>query len=75
MTGRAEISRLRAVLDATFERGKALAVHADIETQADSARYLCVLVSGYLGRSVAELLLAGCVKRLHRLKPVLPRLL
>src|SRR5690349_4036670 len=57
MTGRAEVSRLKARLDATFERGKSLASHADSETQADFARYLCVLVSGYIEKAVAELVL------------------
>jgi hypothetical protein len=56
MTGRQEVSRLKNRLDATFGRGKLLAT-SDIETQADFARYLCVLVSGYLERSVAELVL------------------
>lgn len=57
MTGRAEISRLQAQLDATFERGKRLAAIADLETQSDFARYLCVLVSGFLEKAVAELVL------------------
>lgn len=55
MTGRAEVSRLQAQLNATFERGKQLAAHADLETQSDFARYLCVLVSGFLEKAVAEL--------------------
>ncbi len=54
MMGRPEVSRLKNRLDATFDRGKSL---LDIETQADFARYLCVLVSGYLEKSVAELVL------------------
>jgi len=57
MTGRAEVSRLKSRLDATFNRGKSLASHADLETQADFARYLCVLVSGYVEKSIAELVL------------------
>lgn len=57
MTGRLEVSRMKARIDATFERGKALAKNADFETQADFARYLCILVSGYLEKSVAELVL------------------
>ena len=58
MTGRAEVSRLQAQLNATFERGSRLnAAGIDLETQADYARYLCVLVSGFLERSVAELVL------------------
>ncbi|MFN0106908.1 MAG: HEPN domain-containing protein [Bryobacteraceae bacterium] len=57
MTGRSEVSRLKTRLDATFQRGKVLATHADIETQSDFARYLCVLVSGYLEKAIAELVL------------------
>lgn len=57
MTGSSEIARLKARLDATFERGRALAKSADIETQSDFARYLCVLVSGYLEKAVAAVLL------------------
>ncbi len=56
MTGRAEIDRLRKRLDATFERCGKLS-SADLEVQSDFARYLCVLVSGYLERAVAELVL------------------
>jgi hypothetical protein len=55
MTGRAEVSRLRQQLDATFARSAA-ASH-DAELQADLARYLCVLVSGFLEQAVVELLL------------------
>jgi hypothetical protein len=58
MTGRAEVSRLQAQLDSTFVRAKKLAAAgADIETQSDFAKYLCVLVSGFLEKSIAELLL------------------
>jgi hypothetical protein len=56
MTGRSEVSRLKARLDATFERGRLIGTHADLETQADFARYLCVLVSGYLEKSLSELI-------------------
>jgi hypothetical protein len=56
MTGRPEVSRLKARLDSTFERGKLISASADLETQADFARYLCVLVSGYLEKSLTELL-------------------
>lgn len=57
MTGRAEVRRLEKQLDATFQRIKALGPSGDIEVQSDFARYLCVLVSGYLEKSVAELVL------------------
>ena len=55
MTGRAEVNRLRQILDKTFERGKA--VGTDPELQSDFAKYLCVLVSGFLEKAVAELVL------------------
>lgn len=55
MTGRPEVSRLKARLDATFARGMAITAHADLETQADFARYLCILVSGYLEKALTEL--------------------
>lgn len=57
MTGRAEVGRLETQLDATFQRIKSLGPNVDIEVQSDFARYLCVLVSGYLEKSVAELVL------------------
>jgi hypothetical protein len=55
MTGRAEVTRLKQRLDATFDR--VARVGSDLELQSDFARYLCVLVSGYLERAVAELVL------------------
>lgn len=57
MTGRAEVARLEKRLDATFQRIKIFGATADIEVQSDFARYLCVLVSGYLEKAVAELVL------------------
>lgn len=53
MTGRAEVSRLKQRLDATFKRFGS--VSTDLEVQSDFARYLCILVSGYLEKAVAEL--------------------
>jgi RiboL-PSP-HEPN len=53
MTGRAEVSRLKQRLDATFARFKALGT--EIELQSDFARYLCILVSGYLENAMYEL--------------------
>ena len=55
MNGRAEVTRLKQRLDATFSRVSILG--ADIEIQSDFARYLCVLVSGYLETAVTELVL------------------
>ena len=57
MTGRAEVARLEKQLDAAFQRVKSLGPAVDIEVQSDFARYLCVLVSGYLEKSVAELMI------------------
>jgi hypothetical protein len=53
MTGRAEVNRLKQRLDATFKRIGG--VVSDLELQSDFARYLCILVSGYLEKSVYEL--------------------
>ena len=55
MTGRAEVARLRQRLDATFERVKG--VGHDSELQSDFAKYLCVLVSGYIEKALVELVL------------------
>ena len=55
MTGRAEVYRLKRQLDATFKRAKS--VGQDPELQADFARYLCVLVSGYIEKAVVALVL------------------
>jgi len=55
MTGRAEVERLRQVLDETFSRAKAIG--PDTELQSDFARYLCVLVSGFFEKAVSELIL------------------
>jgi len=57
MNGKAEVRRLESQLDATFLRIRAIESGVDIEVQSDFARYLCVLVSGYLEKAVAELVL------------------
>jgi hypothetical protein len=58
MTGHAELARLRKQLDATFERIKQLSVSSsDLEIQSDFARYLCILVSGYLEKALVEVVL------------------
>lgn len=60
MSGRKEIADSKAKLDAVFKRAKQLEDSANtvsLETRADMARYLCVLVSGYLERAVAEMLM------------------
>lgn len=55
MNGRAEVVRMKQRLDATFQR--IAGVSYDMELQSDFARYLCVLVSGFLEKAVAELVL------------------
>ena len=55
MTGRAEVSRLKQQLDATFKRVKSAG--QEPELQSDFARYLCVLVSGYIERAIVALVL------------------
>jgi len=55
MNGRAEVSRLRNRLDAAFAR--APAPTADLEFQADFAKYLCVLVSGFFENAIVTLIL------------------
>jgi hypothetical protein len=55
MTGRAKVASERQRLDATFQR--AIKVGADAELLSDFAKYLCVLVSGFLEQAIIELLL------------------
>ena len=54
MKGRAEVARLKSRLDNAF--GRAPPPSADIEVQADFAKYMCVLVSGFFNAIVALLL-------------------
>nr|VFJ86687.1 MAG: hypothetical protein BECKLFY1418B_GA0070995_100422 [Candidatus Kentron sp. LFY] len=56
MNNRAEIIELQRHLDAAFERiGDVTSDNPEL--QSDLARYLCVLVSGYLEKAVTALLL------------------
>lgn len=55
MTGRAEVTRRRQQLDATFDRARGL--DAGAELLSDFARYLCVLVSGFVEQATIELLI------------------
>ncbi len=55
MNGRQEVWRLKQRLDSTFKR--AAQVGTDPELQSDFARYLVVLVSGYVEQAVSELIL------------------
>jgi len=53
-SGIQEVWKLKQRLDATFERIDEIDSVA-IEVQSDFAKYLCVLVSGFLERSIVEL--------------------
>ena len=55
MTGKAEVESQRMRLDATFKR--ASGSKGDLELASDLAKYLCVLVSGFLEQAIIELLL------------------
>lgn len=55
MTGRAAIHSHRQRIKAAFARSS-LASH-DSELLADHAKYLCVLVSGFIEKSIAEIVL------------------
>lgn len=55
MTGRFEVERLTRRLDSTF--GRAPPSNSEVETQADFAKYLCILVSGFLENALIALLL------------------
>lgn len=61
MSGRREVHRLRTRLDAAFRR--APNASSDPELQADFAKYLCVLVSGYLESALCALLLSYSQRR------------
>lgn len=58
MIGRAAVHSHKQRLDATFKRADAVA--SDLEIQADFARYLCVLVAGFLEKATQELLQEYC---------------
>ena len=60
--GASEVSRLRSSLRDAFNRAKSLS-NADTEIQSDFARYLCVLVSGFVETCVAELAIEHCKQR------------
>jgi RiboL-PSP-HEPN len=61
MTGRGEMARLKQRLDTTF--GRAPPPSAEIELQSDFARYLCVLVSGFLENAIVALILDFAQRR------------
>ena len=55
MTGRGEIERRKQELDATFQR--AASTQGEAELLSDFARFLCVLVAGFLEQALVELVL------------------
>lgn len=59
--GRSEVARLRTRLDATFKRIPPATVGSEV--QSDYAKYLCVLVSGFLENAVVALSLDFIQKR------------
>ena len=61
MSGRREVHRLRTRLDAAFVR--APDASSDPELQSDFAKYLCVLVSGYLESALCAVLLSYSQQR------------
>lgn len=54
LRGRAEVGRLRRQLDEVFSRINSID-ESQLELRSDLARYLCVLVSGYIEKSIREL--------------------
>ena len=54
MEGRARVEQNGARVQAAFERAET--ANATAEVQSDLARHLCVLVSGFVEKSVADLL-------------------
>ena len=57
MTGKPAVAALRKRLDSTFERMEQVSDDVELELLSDFARYLCVLVSGFLEQSVVALVL------------------
>ncbi len=55
MTGRASINSHRQRIEAVFARSTSLS--QDTELLADHAKYLCVLVSGYVDKALSEIVL------------------
>jgi len=55
MTGRASIHSHRQRIEAVFARSSSLS--DDTELLADHARYLCVLVSGFIEKALSEVVL------------------
>ena len=54
MSGLQEVSRIKQRLDATFDRVGTINPES-LELQSDFAKYLCILVSGYIERAIVEI--------------------
>lgn len=59
LQGRLEVTRLKQRIDEAFGRVDGLPVET-FELRADMARYLCILVCGYVERAVQELSIEWC---------------
>jgi hypothetical protein len=59
MADHRDIAAMKARLDATFRRVSALPPD-DLEIRSDFARYLCILVSGFIENTVTVLATAYC---------------
>src|SRR5262245_60551686 len=64
MAGNHEVAGMQARLDATFQRVDYLGA-ADLELRSDFARYLCILVSGFVENAVTALTMRYCDARSH----------
>lgn len=62
MPGKNIVATLRAKLDATFARIGSFSGR-DLELHSDFARYLCILVSGFVETALSELTAEHCRKR------------
>ncbi len=62
MPGPREVAAMQARLDATFQRVASLST-TDLEVRSDFARYLCILVSGFVEHAVTALTIRYCRER------------
>ncbi|MGH8469451.1 MAG: HEPN domain-containing protein [Gammaproteobacteria bacterium] len=62
MPANRDVAAMRARLDAAFLRVSKLP-HDDLEIRSDFARYLCILVSGFIENAVTVLATAYCRER------------
>jgi hypothetical protein len=62
MRGRSQVHILQKRLDSTFDRIRQIQTH-DLEIHSDFARYLCILVSGFIETAIEELAVDHCRQR------------